>query len=66
MPVITLELGTGQASEAQKKELIGRLTSEAAGITGIPDAKFTVFIDEYPAENIGVGGKTLKDIKAAR
>jgi 4-oxalocrotonate tautomerase len=66
MPVISLELGVGQANEAQKKELISRLTSDAVEITGIPVANFTIFIKELPWENIGVGGKPLKDIRAGR
>ena len=48
-----------------KKELIERLTKVSAEITKIPEEKFIVFIDEFPAENIGVGGKTLKEIRGA-
>jgi 4-oxalocrotonate tautomerase len=66
MPVISVELGAGQANEAQKKDLIVRLTANAAEITGIPTANFTTFIKEFPLENIGVGGRTVKDIKAGR
>lgn len=66
MPVITVELASGQANEDQKQRLIERLTSEAVGITGIPPEKFTAFISEYPAENIGVAGKSLKAIRAGR
>jgi phenylpyruvate tautomerase PptA (4-oxalocrotonate tautomerase family) len=31
--------------------------------TGYPAEYFFVYVQEYPAENIGVGGKTLKDIR---
>jgi len=64
MPVISVELGVEQMSEAQKKQLIGRFTADAVEITGISADKFTILINELPSENIGVGGRTLKDIKA--
>jgi 4-oxalocrotonate tautomerase len=64
MPVISVELGNGQISESQKKQVIERFTANAVEITGISAEKFTILINELPTENIGVGGKTLKDIKA--
>ena len=66
MPVITIELGAGQTSEAQKTELIRRLTADAVEISGIGIEKFTMFIHELPLENIGVGGKTVKALRAGR
>jgi 4-oxalocrotonate tautomerase len=66
MPVINIDLGLGQTNEGQKKQLVGRITSDAAEIIGIPADKFIMFIREYPLENIGVGGKTVKDIKAGQ
>ena len=64
MPVISVELGVEQMSEAQKKQMISRFTADAVEITGISADKFTILINELPSENIGVGGRTLKDIKA--
>jgi 4-oxalocrotonate tautomerase len=66
MPVITIDLGAGQTSESQKQQLIHRLTSDAVEITGISAEKFTMFINELPFENIGVGGKTVKELRAGR
>jgi 4-oxalocrotonate tautomerase len=66
MPVINIDLGLGQTSENQKQQLISRLTSDAAEITGIPAEKFITFINEFPVENIGIGVKTLKEIKSGR
>jgi len=66
MPVINIDLGLGQTSEGQRKQLISRLASDAAEITGIPAEKFITFIHEVPLENIGVGGRTVKEIKAGR
>ena len=50
MPNITVQMGP--AAEETKKELIERLTKVSAEITKIPEEKFIVFIDEFPAENI--------------
>jgi 4-oxalocrotonate tautomerase len=64
MPIITFEMGVGQADEAQKQQLIRRLTAESVAITGIPESKFTILIHEVPHTNLGIGGKTLKEIRA--
>lgn len=61
MPVITVALD--KTSEEQKKKLIQNLTKEAAEITRKPIEHFTVFIQEFPHENIGLGGKTIKEIR---
>ena len=66
MPVITIELGAGQTSEAQKAELIRRITADAVDISGIGIEKFTMFIRELPLESIGVGGKTVKSLRAGQ
>ncbi|OGR15466.1 MAG: hypothetical protein A2277_20700 [Desulfobacterales bacterium RIFOXYA12_FULL_46_15] len=64
MPVINVAMGP--VSEDQKKALIERLTSEAAIITKMGAENFIVLINEIPFENIGVGGKTIKDIKSGK
>lgn len=65
MPIINVELGTGQVNEQQKKQMIERFTADAVDITGIGIEKFTVLINELPLENIGVAGRTVKEIVAA-
>jgi 4-oxalocrotonate tautomerase len=62
MPTITIALD--QTSEEKKKQLVKNLTREAAEITGYPAEYFFVYIQEYPTENIGVGGKTVKELKS--
>jgi 4-oxalocrotonate tautomerase family enzyme len=62
MPTITVAIDA--TSEEKKKQLIEALTHEASKITGYPPAFFYVYIQEYPAENIGAGGKTVKEIKS--
>jgi len=64
MPVINVTMG--QVSEEHKKQLIERLTSVAMDVTKIGADHFTVLIHELPLENIGVGGKTVKDIRAGK
>lgn len=62
MPVINYQ-GTKLSAE-QKKELIERFTSIAVEITKTPANFFTVSIQEFDEENLGVGGKTVAQIKA--
>ena len=61
MPTITIAMD--QISEEKKKLLIEKLTSEASKITNYPPEFFYVYIQEFPTENIGVGGRTVKEIK---
>jgi 4-oxalocrotonate tautomerase len=64
MPVISITMGP--ATEEQKKMLVERLTAEAMDITHIGADHFTVLIHELPYENLGVGGRTIKEIRAAK
>lgn len=61
MPVITIAMD--QTTEEKKRQLIESLTRESAKVTGYPSEFFFVYVQEYPVENIGVGGKTVKEIK---
>jgi 4-oxalocrotonate tautomerase len=60
MPTITIALN--KTSEEKKRRLVEDLSRVAAEITEISLEHFVVFIQEHPHENIGVGGKTLKEI----
>lgn len=62
MPTITIAMDP--TTEEKKKQLVENLTREAAKITGYPAEYFFIYIQEYPIENIGIGGKTLKTIKS--
>jgi 4-oxalocrotonate tautomerase len=62
MPTITIALD--QTSEEKKRQLIENLTRVAAEITEYPAEYFFVYVQEYPTENIGVGGKALKKIRS--
>ena len=64
MPVITVAMH--ETSAEQKKSLITALTETAVKITGIPQQSFIVFIDEYPEEGIGIGGRTLKEVRSSK
>ncbi|GFE61952.1 4-oxalocrotonate tautomerase DmpI [Geobacter sp. AOG2] len=64
MPVITIDMG--KTDVERKKALIKNLTKTAAEVTNIPAEKFTVLINELDGTNIGVGGLTLAEIKAAQ
>ena len=62
MPVITIALQN--TTDEVKKNLIEGLTAAAVAATAIPQEKFVVFVEEYGTEAIGIGGPTLKAIKA--
>lgn len=64
MPIIKLEIG--KLSKEQKKDLILEFTEVASKITNVPKSAFTVLINEYSDENIGIGGDTLEDIKGSK
>jgi 4-oxalocrotonate tautomerase len=59
MPVITLDMAA--LSREKKAELVQTLTRDASEITGIPQDKFIVLINELERDNIGVGGQLLSD-----
>ena len=59
-------MGKGQTTRQQKKELMEKFTKSASQITGIPTKSFTIFIDELNMDSIGVGGRTLDELKQDR
>ena len=61
MPLITMKIAP--LPKEQKAELARRMTKLASEITGIPEPAFTMFVEEYPTENIAVGGKLLSERK---
>lgn len=62
MPYISVESGT--LSDAQKAELIQRLTQTASEVMHVPQDFFTVTIKELPDLNFGIGGRTIDKVKA--
>lgn len=63
MPYISVECGA--LSDAQKVELIQRLTQTASEVMRVPQEFFTVTIKELPDLNFGIGGQTIDKVKAA-
>ena len=59
MPVITLDMSS--LTREKKAQLVQALTRDASEITGIPQDKFIVLINELERDNIGVGGQLLSD-----
>lgn len=62
MPYISVE--SGALSDAQKTELIQRLTQTASEVMRVPPEFFTVTIKELPDQNFGIGGRTIDKVKA--
>lgn len=61
MPMIVFE--AGQLKPGAKEELIRRLTEVSVEVTGIPAEYFLVAVHELPDSDIGVGGRTVAEIK---
>jgi len=57
MPVITIDIWPVRTEV--RAELIQKLTKTASEITGLPQHTFFVYVREYPADAIGVGGTPL-------
>lgn len=64
MPVIIFE--GAQLTQDKKEEIVREFTQAAARITGIDPSSFVVYLHENEQDNIGVGGKLLSEILAAR
>lgn len=64
MPVITIKMKKTQ--QEKKQELIEKLTSAAVEVTHSPASGFTVFIEEFDTDNIGIGGKPLSERAAEK
>ena len=62
MPYISVE--SGALYDAQKAELILRLTQTASEVMRVPQEFFTVTIKELPDQNFGIGGRTIDKVKA--
>jgi len=60
MPVITIDLWP--VSREVRVELIQKLTKTASEITKLPPQTFFVYVREYPAGAIGVGGTPLSEL----
>lgn len=63
MPYIAVE--GGPLTREQKENLIRRLTEVASEIMKVPPEFFLTTIKELPDENIGIGGKTIDQVKKA-
>ena len=62
MPYITIE--SGALTDAQKEELIRRVTEVSSEIMQVPQEFFVTTIKDLPDKNFGIGGKTIDRVKA--
>ena len=62
MPYITIE--SGALTDAQKEELIRRVTEVSSEIMQVPQEFFVTTIKELPDKKFGIGGKTIDRVKA--
>ncbi len=64
MPVINVTIG--KLSTEQKSEMVKRMTEVSMEISGAPEGTHTVLITELPYDAMGLGTKTVADIKAGK
>lgn len=62
MPVINVTLG--KLTTEQKKQMIQRITEVSMEITGAPEHAHAVVITELPDDALGLGKKTVAEVKA--
>lgn len=60
MPIV--EISIAPQTTKKKEEISKVLTEELSRITGIQKQAFTILINEFPPENISVGGKMLSEM----
>lgn len=61
MPIITVD--TTPLTREQKDRLIKEFTAIACNVTGLPESAIIVVINEAGADNFGVGGVQLSQMK---
>lgn len=59
MPTVTIQIAEGRNAE-QKLRLIERVTESLVETINVKADAVTVFIQEYPSENHGQGGKAYQ------
>lgn len=64
MPIITITMG--KLEKEKKQRIIKRVTEKAMEITGIPEKSFTCAITELDDDALGLGTKTVEDIKLGK
>lgn len=65
MPVVTVQTVAG-ISEEKKEQLIDRITLAMKEVLGKNPEATHIIIDEVPAENWGIRGKTVAAIRAGK
>jgi len=61
MPLI--QISCSQIAPEKKKVLIEKVTAAASEAMGVPETSYSVYINEVGADNVGVGGKQLSEIR---
>ncbi|KAB7623348.1 2-hydroxymuconate tautomerase [Alkalilimnicola sp. S0819] len=59
MPIANIQILEGR-TEAQKAELIEKVTQAISEVTGTPEERVRVLIQDVPKINWGIGGKSAK------
>ncbi len=65
MPVVTVRM-VGGCNEEQKEQLIDRITLAMKEVLGKNPEATHIIIEEVPAENWGIRGKTVEAIRSGK
>ncbi len=65
MPVVTVRM-VGGCSEEKKEQLIDRITLAMKEVLGKNPEATHIIIEEFPAENWGIRGKTVEAIRTGK
>ncbi len=60
MPVVIVKMAEGRSAE-QKKQIVHEFTEVLVKRLGVPPEIVTIFVEEFPKENIGKNGILLSE-----
>ncbi|CAD7288929.1 putative tautomerase [Campylobacter majalis] len=66
MPFINVKMAGPEPTTEQKQELITQITDTFVNVLGKNKDRVMIMLEILPDENIGVGAKTIKQIKEGK
>lgn len=66
MPFINIKVAREEATIEQKREIIRRVTDIMVEVLGKDPQRTMVIFEEIDPENVGMGGRTIADIRAEK
>lgn len=66
MPYINIKMAGPEPTKEQKEEIIEQITDTMVNVLGKNKDRVMIMIETLPDENIGVGRKSIKQIKEGK